>query len=403
MLSSRVIDQDGFMMVKDNPLSKPGVFEYMGSSIPGAKEPDRIYKVYRPATELSDPECINSFKLQPWIDDHTMIGDPELGFTPAEEKGVQGVIGEEVYFDGEYLRGNLKVFSSSFLDKIEEGKTELSLGYRCKYLYEPGEYNGEKYDFIQHTIRGNHVALVDEGRMGPDVSVMDHKMTFTFDSKDLVMDPKKKDAAALDEGMQKAMMDAMQDAMPKMMDAMMKDMMPKMMEDAMKPMMEGMMKDAMYGKDMEKEKGEDGEDPEKAEDEEEKGEGMDSKSVQLLVSKAIEKSLPDAISVAIDSAMKPVLDKQKEVANSEAKSALVEKASAVLGTFDHADKTLEQVQDYVLESVGLDSKDKTSSEKGLMCDVYLNTHKPGGSAPVITGQDSKEGKVDFGKYKKESK
>lgn len=391
-MSNRKVDHNGYVRVEGNPISKVGVYDYLGSSLGSDFIPDKVYKVYRPEEALNNQETIDSFKNIPWIDDHEMLGRSVDGLTPAERKGIHGTTGENVYFEYPYLKANLNIYSEHLDDIIEDGKKELSPGYRCKYIKKSGTFQGESYDVVQTNILGNHLATVHEGRTGPDVAVLDH--SFTFDSKDLVMDPKKKDAVALDEGMQKAMMDAMQDAMPKMMDAMMKDMMPKMMEDAMKPMMEGMMKDAMYGKD--------GEDPEKAEDEEEKGEGMDSKSVQLLVSKAIEKSLPDAISVAIDSAMKPVLDKQKEVANAEAKSALVEKASAVLGTFDHADKTLEQVQDYVLESVGLDGKDKTSSEKSLMCDVYLNTHKPGISAPVSTGQDSKDGKVDFRKYKKES-
>ncbi len=392
MASARTIDQDGFMTVNDNPLSKIGVFEYLGKSIPGAPDPDKIYKVYRPADELSDPECINSFKLQPWIDDHTMIGDPNLGLTAPEDKGIEGVIGEEVYFDGEYLRGNLKGFSNSFIDKIEEGKTELSLGYRCKYKAEQGEWKGEKYDFIQHTIRGNHVALVDEGRMGPEVSVMDHKMTFTFDSKDLIMDPKdKKDdkqATALDAGMQGEIMDMMKDALP------------QMMQDAMKPMMEGMMKDAMYGKEEAKDEDEceDGEEKDMEKDKE-KSEGMDS-VVDKVAAKVI---------AAMDAKIKPLTDKigvlettAADAADDSAKSELAGKVSGLLGTFDHADMKLDQVQDYALEKFGLDSADKSTLEKAAMIDVFLKTNRAPQSAQPTFGQDSADSKVNFRNYNKES-
>ena len=75
-------DENGFVYVEKRPISKVGVFEYLGSSI-GAEDPDRIYKVYRPAEELSSQDTIESFKLVPWIDDHEMLGTDA---TPAEEK-----------------------------------------------------------------------------------------------------------------------------------------------------------------------------------------------------------------------------------------------------------------------------------------------------------------------------
>lgn len=186
-MSKRKYDKNGFFEVRDNPISKVGIFPYMGSSI-GADEPNRIYRVYRPAEELSDKEAIESFKLIPFVDDHAMLGNGEI---PAEKKGVHGTIGENVYFKDGVLYANLKIFSNSLQELIEEGKKDLSLGYRCEYDFTAGSYNGEPYDAVQRNIRGNHIALVDEGRMGRDVSVQDcadaTKMIFTFDGKDLKM------------------------------------------------------------------------------------------------------------------------------------------------------------------------------------------------------------------------
>lgn len=185
--SQRVDDINGWYEVKDNPISKVGVFSYSGASI-GAPDADRIYMVYRPASELSSQECINSFKLLPWINNHTMLGSAQEGLTPAEQKGVQGVTGEDVYFKDDTLYANIKLFSENMAGLIESGKKELSCGYRCVYKFIPGVYNGVNYDAIQCDIRGNHLALVDEGRMGPDVAVMDKKLDsfkFTIDSKEL--------------------------------------------------------------------------------------------------------------------------------------------------------------------------------------------------------------------------
>ncbi|OOF49280.1 hypothetical protein BKK52_04020 [Rodentibacter trehalosifermentans] len=189
----REFDKNGWFEVKNNPLSKEGVFFYRGASIrlPDGTQPadkEKLYAVYRPAEELSNEQAIDSFKLVPWVDDHTMLGSETLGMTPAERKGVSGVIGEEVYFKDGVLYGNIKAFSESLARKIENGKKELSLGYRCRYEYSPGVWNGKPYDYIQRDLRGNHLALVDSGRMGGDVRVLDHDDTnlgqfnFTCDS-----------------------------------------------------------------------------------------------------------------------------------------------------------------------------------------------------------------------------
>lgn len=183
-MSERTIDTNGWFEVANNPISKVGVFQYLGKSIPGA-EPGKIYNVFRPPEELGAPETLASLRLIPWVDDHAMLGEVPNGM-PAEEKQVQGVIGEQIDFDGETLFANIKMFSKALADEIASGKKELSLGYRCKYEYAPGVYNGMPYDYVQRQIRANHLASVDDGRMGPEVSVLD-SFTFTFDQKDIQM------------------------------------------------------------------------------------------------------------------------------------------------------------------------------------------------------------------------
>ena len=200
--SNRVKDFNGWYEIKENPLTKVGVFPYLGKQIDDSLEPDQIYHVLRPAEELADEETQKSFRLLPWIDDHVMLGSPSEGLTPAEKKGIQGVVGEDIVFDGEYLKANIKVFSEKLAKQIESGKKELSIGYRCLYDLTAGVYNGQHYDAIQRSIRGNHLALVDEGRAGPDVSVLDH-WKVTLDKKEFVkMEDKKPEAKAMDEGMQ---------------------------------------------------------------------------------------------------------------------------------------------------------------------------------------------------------
>lgn len=189
-MDEREIDTNGWFEVKDNPISKVGVFEYRGAQIPGAPDPNKMYRVFRPAEELGDPETISSFRLLPWIDNHAMLGKGD-GLVPAERKGVHGVIGEDVHFRDDTLYGNIKAFSNSLADLIGAGKRELSCGFRCSYEWAPGVWNGQPYDVVQRQIRGNHVALVKRGRMGPDVAVLDHSdadiLIFTCDSTEVKM------------------------------------------------------------------------------------------------------------------------------------------------------------------------------------------------------------------------
>lgn len=200
MDSARTNDINGWAEIKGNPISKVGVFPYSGAQISPELDPDRIYYVYRPEEELADLETIESFKLIPWTDEHAMLGSEDDGLTAAERKGVQGVIGEDVYFEDGYLKANLKIFSNKLKSLIDSGKKELSIGYRCLYDLETGVYNGVRYDAIQRQIRGNHVALVEEGRSGHDVAVLDH-FKFTFDTKGLKMaDMENKPDEVKDEG-----------------------------------------------------------------------------------------------------------------------------------------------------------------------------------------------------------
>lgn len=190
--SMREHDINGFIGIKGNPISKVGVFPYSGAQIdPEGEmglEPNKIYQIYRPEDELSHPETAESFKLLPFTDEHAMLGAEEDGMMPAEKKGVHGVIGEDVYYDDGYLKGNLKIFSGKLSKLIDGGKVELSIGYRCLYDMTTGVYNGQKYDGVQRSIRGNHLALVDEGRSGHDVAVLDaRKFKFTFDGRELRM------------------------------------------------------------------------------------------------------------------------------------------------------------------------------------------------------------------------
>lgn len=322
-MDRRDYDTNGWFEIQDNPLSTVGVYPYMGRSISAECIQDHFYGVYRPESELSSQECIDSFKLIPWIDDHVMLGSEDAGLTPSEQKGVQGVIGQDVYFDGTTLKGNIKVFSEAMANLIANGKKELSCGYRCRYEYAPGTYNGEPYQYVQREIRGNHLALVENGRMGPDVAVLDH-LTFTIDSKEFQQMTKDNEEAEKSSMTLEEVHKFLEEVMPKL--AKIQELTGKQSEEEVDS--EEEKDDTVYDDDEEKED----EDEEKmVKDEEPKEEkkdgdtGMDAAAIAKLIQKNIAK-----------------------------KSKLYEKLSAQVGAFDHSDMDLDQLAKYGCKKLSLE-------------------------------------------------
>lgn len=186
VMDERDRDINGWLEIDDNPIMAVGVFPYLGKHIKGAPDPKAFYNVYRPEEEVADPECIASFRLLPWIDNHVMLGAAD-DVTPVEAKPIEGVIGERIYYDAaaRQMKGNLKVWTATHEKRIDNGKRELSLGYRARFEYAPGVFEGIPYTYVQRTMRGNHLASVNDGRSGPDIAVMDAKeFSFITDSKE---------------------------------------------------------------------------------------------------------------------------------------------------------------------------------------------------------------------------
>lgn len=184
------IDHNSFWVIKQNPITKIGVFPYLGRQISPELEPNKIYQVLRPESELFTEEALASFNALPITIGHALLGPREEGFTPAEEKGIDGTTGASAERKDDKVVNDIKLFSERIKDEVNHGKKELSAGYFCDFVPESGTWNGRHYDYVQKNIRGNHIALVDKGRSGHDVRVMDSAegvatRQFVCDSMDL--------------------------------------------------------------------------------------------------------------------------------------------------------------------------------------------------------------------------
>ena len=339
-MDKREYDTNGWYEIKDNPLSVVGVYPYMGRSISSECIQDHLYGVYRPESELSSQDCIDSFKLIPWIDDHVMLGSEDAGLTPSEQKGVQGVIGQDVYFDGTTLRGNIKVFSEAMANLIANGKKELSCGYRCRYEYSPGVYNGQEYQYVQRDIRGNHLALVENGRMGPDVAVLDH-LTFTIDSKEFQPMAEENKEAEKSEMTLEEIHKFLEEVLPKL---------AKIQE--------------LTGAVKSEESSEEENDDTVYDDEEEKADEEVDKAVKDECAKDEETKDKEG-ETGMDAAAIAKLV-QKNIAK---KSKLYEKLSAQVGAFDHSDMDLDKLARYGCKKLGLEVE---KEDRVVFLDAYLS-------------------------------
>ena len=170
--SLRSIDpQNGHMRVEMSRMSKANVCPYKGREIPNYEglglAPDRTYKLLRSPDELA--RAADSFSNLPLLIKHV----PIHAEAPARELWV-GTTGKVTYEHPYLISRPLMVWTQQAIDLIgNETQRELSPGYGYAADMSPGIYEGEPYDGIMRQIRGNHLAIVSEGRTGPDVMVAD--------------------------------------------------------------------------------------------------------------------------------------------------------------------------------------------------------------------------------------
>lgn len=168
----RRFDVDGRMHVERCNISKANVCPYFGREIPGYQslglDPNKIYRLYRDPVELE--RGADSFRNLQLLMLHKAVNaeDPQTQITV-------GTIGSDVAFNAPYLTASIAVWTAEGIKLIEsEQQAELSCSYRYRADMVPGVTpEGVAYDGVMRDIMGNHVALVERGRAGPDVVVSD--------------------------------------------------------------------------------------------------------------------------------------------------------------------------------------------------------------------------------------
>lgn len=169
-LDRRTVDVDGRLHVPDCNISKANVCAYIGAEIPGYATlglvPTAVYMLYRDCTALA--AAASTFANVPLMMTHVAVSadDPQKMLTVGTVSNVR--------WKAPYLVADLAVWDAVAIAAINSNEQrELSCGYRYVPIMKPGEIDGERFDGRMTQIVGNHVALVETGRAGPDVVVRD--------------------------------------------------------------------------------------------------------------------------------------------------------------------------------------------------------------------------------------
>lgn len=167
--SQRSKDENGYLIVKNNPIAKAGVFEYLHSELFEDSKDDTIVKVYRDFDSLKSVK--DTFANKPIMHNHQWVGE--------EADQVDGAIGSEITIDedNQMLRADLIFYNPKLIQAIESGEDiELSPGYTGEIEEQKGRFDGQSYDYTQLTDYCNHLAVVRNGRAGKDLKIQDSKI-----------------------------------------------------------------------------------------------------------------------------------------------------------------------------------------------------------------------------------
>ncbi|MEK3645831.1 DUF2213 domain-containing protein [Aeribacillus sp. FSL M8-0235] len=151
--------QEGYLTVTA-PITRPGVFPYMrsdGTVQMEAKLPEEIF---------SD-KTIQSAQAKPVTDDHPNEPVTLQNFS----QYAKGITHTDARVQDLKLVVSFTVTDAGLIQKIRDGKREISIGFMADIVAESGTYQGQQYEYVQRNIEINHIAIVDQGRAGPEVAI----------------------------------------------------------------------------------------------------------------------------------------------------------------------------------------------------------------------------------------
>lgn len=181
---------EGYLTFNDVPITKSGVFPYRrqdGAISYEAKLPDEILSDHTVATAQHKSVTDEHPTELVTADNH---GQLAKGFSHADAR-----------VENDKVLVSFTVTDSALIQKIKNGKREISIGFLSDIVQESGELNGSRYDSVQRNIEINHIAIVNKGRAGSDIGLRADSSawqieeggqtmpTYIIDAKEYEVDP----------------------------------------------------------------------------------------------------------------------------------------------------------------------------------------------------------------------
>lgn len=168
------IDNNGYLWV-DARVTRLGVMPYHNQPSDEYDNGQGVHQELKCEEELFKKETMDSFYGIPITIEHPYEGE----VTPKTHRLLS--VGTTMSYlkedDDNYFRARLLITDPNTIEEImrrnQEGENyEVSCGYYADIDWEGGEWNSIEYDAVQRNIRFNHLALVSEGRAGPEVRLI---------------------------------------------------------------------------------------------------------------------------------------------------------------------------------------------------------------------------------------
>lgn len=159
---------EGFLVCQNVPIARTGYQKYYAQELDENAEPNVVVNVYRSPDEVFSQATLASFEGKPVTNEHPSEDVTPENYAKYSKGHVQHVrVGKGD--DSDKIMADLYITDPELMRLIQDGKRDVSAGY---YAEDKEDKNGR---ICQTHIRGNHIAVVDEGRAGRSVSIRDSK------------------------------------------------------------------------------------------------------------------------------------------------------------------------------------------------------------------------------------
>lgn len=162
LTAKRSYTPEGYL-VAPAVIAKSGVLPYYARELElRDRAPNAIVQVYRSSAELA--KAAPSFEHKPITMDHPPEGVDASTWRELAVGDVHDVLTQE-----DAMHATMIVRDKAAIEEINKGRRQLSNGY----TFDLRPVKGQRYEFEQANIQGNHIAIVDRARCGPSCVVGD--------------------------------------------------------------------------------------------------------------------------------------------------------------------------------------------------------------------------------------